>query len=212
MTKRNTDYEIHDTSHETRDAYDNRDTHCNVYNSRNTCNTRDTQARDACNTHAARDIRDAHNTCDARHSHGARDAKNTCAAKNTRGAIDVAVGLVFNAHRDILIAQRIPPSPQSGLWEFPGGKVEPGETVYEALCRELQEEVAVSVITATEFGIFPYAYQDLSVNLHTWIVTEFSGQVIGQEGQPLAWVALEDLDTYTFPAGNARIIDRLRYY
>lgn len=122
----------------------------------------------------------------------------------------VAVGLVFNAHGAILIAQRPPGKYQSGWWEFPGGKVETNETVFQALQRELLEEVDIHVITAEPWLQTAYDYPDRKVLLDTWRVTQFSGEPRGKERQLVQWVALDCLQQFQFPLGNREVIEKLQ--
>ena len=123
----------------------------------------------------------------------------------------VAVGLVFNACGNILIAQRPPGKYQSGLWEFPGGKVEVNETVLQALQRELLEEVDIHVIIAEHWLQTEYDYPDRKVLLETWRVTQFSGEPRGKEGQLVQWVSLDCLQQFQFPLGNRKVIEKLQF-
>ena len=122
----------------------------------------------------------------------------------------VAVGLVLNAQGAILIAQRPPGKYQSGLWEFPGGKVEANETVFQALQRELLEEVDIHVITAEPWLQTEYDYSDRKVLLDTWRVTQFSGETRGKEGQLVQWITLDCLPQFQFPLGNREVIEKLQ--
>jgi 8-oxo-dGTP diphosphatase len=120
--------------------------------------------------------------------------------------VHVAVGVIFDKSGNILIAKRSDKTHQGGLWEFPGGKVERGETLFEALQRELYEELAID-ITATEPLIkIRHDYGDKIVLLDVHKVTDFSGNPHGNEGQPIAWVTPESLHEYEFPAANRPII------
>lgn len=99
---------------------------------------------------------------------------------------------------------------QGGLWEFPGGKVEDGETVYEALGRELHEEVAIEILSARPLIRIHHDYPDKSVLLEVWRVDDFSGHAHGSEGQPLRWVWPGDLPEYEFPQANRPIVSAIR--
>ncbi|WP_299942323.1 8-oxo-dGTP diphosphatase MutT [uncultured Microbulbifer sp.] len=125
-------------------------------------------------------------------------------------AIHVAVGVVVRSDGKILIARRPRHQHMGGYWEFPGGKVEAGESVQQALCRELREEVAIAVRTLQPLVAIRHAYREKIVLLDTWQVTAFSGQAVGREGQATAWVALQALDQYRFPDANRGIIDALK--
>ena len=97
-----------------------------------------------------------------------------------------------------------------GLWEFPGGKVESGESVPAALSRELQEELGIRVIQARPLIRIPYRYPDRNVLLDVWRVEQFEGKAHGAEGQPLLWVEPEHLNQYEFPAANRPIVTAAR--
>ncbi|MBT0585534.1 8-oxo-dGTP diphosphatase MutT [Alteromonas oceanisediminis] len=123
--------------------------------------------------------------------------------------IDVAVGVIV--HRSsVLIAQRAKHLHQGDKWEFPGGKIEPGESQQQALCRELEEEVCIQVTECAHWFSLSFDYPDKSVNLHIWGVTDFTGEPEGREGQPLRWAPIDTLPQYTFPEANQPIIERLQ--
>ena len=120
--------------------------------------------------------------------------------------VHVAAAVILGSDGCVLIARRPAHVHQGGLWEFPGGKVEAGETVVEALSRELHEELAIEVVTAEALLEVRHDYPDKSVLLDVWCVTEFAGKPVGNEGQPLCWVKVEQLQDYPFPAANQPII------
>jgi 8-oxo-dGTP diphosphatase len=93
----------------------------------------------------------------------------------------------------ILIAQRPPGAWQAGRWEFPGGKVEPGESDEAALRRELVEELGIVVVDAAPVGAFAHTYPDRSVEIALWVVREFSGEPCGLDGQALRWLSPGEL-------------------
>lgn len=124
--------------------------------------------------------------------------------------MQVAVGVIKNSLGQILIAKRADDVHQGGLWEFPGGKVEAGESVVSALTRELQEELAVEVSSAQPLIQICHDYGDKSVQLDVCIVEEFTGAAVGNEGQPVRWVSALDLNDYDFPAANRPIITALQ--
>jgi 8-oxo-dGTP diphosphatase len=92
------------------------------------------------------------------------------------------------------------------LWEFPGGKLELGEPVEAALARELREELAIEPRRARPLIRIPHHYADRRVLLDVWLVSDYTGEARGAEGQPLAWVAKESLGEYDFPAANGPVI------
>nr|VFJ43096.1 MAG: 8-oxo-dGTP diphosphatase [Candidatus Kentron sp. FM]VFK07334.1 MAG: 8-oxo-dGTP diphosphatase [Candidatus Kentron sp. FM] len=124
--------------------------------------------------------------------------------------IPVAVAVLANARGEVLISQRHPASHQGGLWEFPGGKIEPREGNYRALCRELKEEIDITVSSARPLIRIPHDYTDRGVSLDVWLVTRWWGTPKGREGQAIAWVAPKDLRAYSFPAADIPIITAIR--
>lgn len=124
--------------------------------------------------------------------------------------IHVAAGALADAQGRILIAKRPDRAHQGGLWEFPGGKLEPGETPAEALARELFEELGVEIRSWRPLIRIPHDYGDRRVLLDVYRVDIFEGESIGREGQPLAWVAPDAMDPVLFPAADRPIITALR--
>lgn len=120
--------------------------------------------------------------------------------------VHVAVGVVVNRDRQVLIARRHDNQHQGGLWEFPGGKVRPGETVQAALKRELQEEVNITVRECASLLTIHHDYGDKQVLLDVWYVGVFSGEARGCEGQPVTWADADRLHEYAFPAANQAIL------
>lgn len=124
--------------------------------------------------------------------------------------VRVAVGIVADVTGAILITRRPDHVHQGGLWEFPGGKVETGETVEAALRRELHEELGIVIQAAEPLLRVRYPYPDKTVVLDAWRVTAYLGEPRGREGQPLVWAPPETLADFTFPAADEAIITRLR--
>ena len=125
------------------------------------------------------------------------------------GPVHVAVGVILDTDKRVLIARRAANSHQGGLWEFPGGKVEPGESVQQALARELHEELGIHIGSASPLLQVRHDYSDKSVLLDVWVVREFSGNAQGREGQPLAWAEWTNLNSYRFPEANQPIVTAL---
>lgn len=124
--------------------------------------------------------------------------------------IEVAAAVIRGGDGRVLIARRPLDKHQGGLWEFPGGKIEPGETAEAALGRELQEELGIQVRAARPLIRIHHDYPDKQVLLDVWEVTAFDGEPHGAEGQPLAWVRPQDLPEYEFPAANRPIVAAAR--
>jgi 8-oxo-dGTP diphosphatase len=123
--------------------------------------------------------------------------------------VHVVAGIIRDEQGRILVSRRHEHLHQGGLWEFPGGKVETGETAHEALVRELREELALTVIAAQPFRQVCHDYPDKSVLLDFWLVERFEGEARGVEGQPVQWVDVAGLREYQFPAANVPIVDAL---
>lgn len=120
--------------------------------------------------------------------------------------VHVAVAVIERHDGQILLAMRPDDKHQGGLWEFAGGKLEAGESVREALSRELKEELGVSVLNSTPLIRIHHDYPDKQVLLDVWRVTDFSGEPYGCEGQAVRWVKREDLNRYAFPVANKPIV------
>lgn len=124
--------------------------------------------------------------------------------------VEVAVGVLIDADQRLLITRRPDHVHQGGLWEFPGGKVDAGESVDEALTRELREELGITVDGIGHLIDIEHDYGDKQVILRVRRVRQWAGEPYGAEGQPMAWVAANALDGYAFPEANRSIIAALQ--
>ncbi|MEO4045814.1 Nudix family hydrolase [Pseudomonas sp. CAU 1711] len=124
--------------------------------------------------------------------------------------VHVAAAVIRGADGRVLIAKRAADRHQGGLWEFPGGKVEAGEQVRDALARELNEELGIRVEAARPLIQVHHDYPDKQVLLDVWEVGAFAGEPHGAEGQPLAWAGAQELLDYEFPAANQPIVAAAR--
>ncbi len=123
--------------------------------------------------------------------------------------VDVAVGVIKRGEQ-VFICKRHQNQHQGGKWEFPGGKIESGEGVGDALARELFEEVGIQVSCSFPLMEINHDYSDKSVSLKIHIVEEFSGEPTGQEGQLGQWVNITQLQRFEFPEANKPIYKRLQ--
>lgn len=123
-------------------------------------------------------------------------------------AIEVSAALVFRGGR-LLIAQRPAGSHLAGLWEFPGGKREPGETWEACLRRELREELGVDVAVGACFEEVIHAYPEKRVHLRFFRCRLVEGEPAPLGCAAVAWVGREDLEHYTFPPADAGLLSRL---
>lgn len=126
--------------------------------------------------------------------------------------IDVAVGILMKPNGEVLLASRPEGKPFAGYWEFPGGKVEPGESIFDALKREFDEEIAVHIQSAEPWCCVEHVYPHAHVRLHFYISRSWIGEPHALEGQQLAWqgeVALTPLLPATVPL--IKWLDQLRF-
>ena len=122
----------------------------------------------------------------------------------------VACALV-DADRRVLLAQRPEGKTLAGLWEFPGGKVEPGERPEATLIRELHEEIGITVQEAclAPLTFASHAYDDFHLLMPLYICRRWDGEVIAREGQKLAWVRANKLRDYQMPPADIPLIPHL---
>lgn len=120
--------------------------------------------------------------------------------------IHVAAGVIEDSNGLVLVSLRAKDSHQGGLWEFPGGKLELGESSYDGLVRELREELAIAVHSARPLISIKHDYGDKQVLLDVWRITNYSGQVIGNEGQQIKWHAKQALDELAMPEADVAIV------
>jgi 8-oxo-dGTP diphosphatase len=128
----------------------------------------------------------------------------------TTAVVDVIVGIVVNAAGEILIGRRTDGTHMAGFWEFPGGKLEPGETPLAGLKRELAEELGIEVETAEAFIEHSFEYPDRHVRLDVWWVLEYAGMPESREGQALRWVAIAELEAVPLLEADAPIVAAIR--
>ena len=124
--------------------------------------------------------------------------------------VHVAVGVVIDSANRVLISLRAKQAHQGGLWEFPGGKCEPGESIEEALKRELDEELGIQVISDAPLCKITHDYGDKQVLLEVRRVLTFAGEPKGKEGQAVRWSDIHTLQPAQFPAANGAIIRRIQ--
>ncbi|MFO1406485.1 MAG: 8-oxo-dGTP diphosphatase MutT [Steroidobacteraceae bacterium] len=124
-------------------------------------------------------------------------------------AVFVVAGALFDAEGRVLIAQRPPGKALAGRWEFPGGKLEPGEDPYTGLVRELREELGIEVRAAERLIRYQHHAGDRSVDLDLWTVGDWRGDPHGREGQCLKWVHRRDLPREDILEADAPMIEAL---
>lgn len=117
--------------------------------------------------------------------------------------IHVVAGVIRDARGRILLARRTEGRDLAGLWEFPGGKIEPGEAPEHALARELREELGIDASVGGLLIDVRMPYPDKQLRLDVYAIDRYSGTPSGMEGQALAWVPLHKLADYPMPPADA---------
>ncbi|MGU9867400.1 MULTISPECIES: 8-oxo-dGTP diphosphatase MutT [Kluyvera] len=123
--------------------------------------------------------------------------------------LQISVGIIRNAAGEIYITQRAADAHMAHKWEFPGGKIEAGETPQDAVIRELQEEVGITATSLQQFDKLEYQFPDRHITLWFWLVDGWEGEPWGKEGQPGRWVVQQELVAEEFPPANAPVIEKL---
>lgn len=123
--------------------------------------------------------------------------------------INVAVGILQRPDGTVLLASRPTDKPWPGYWEFPGGKIESGETAYQALSRELTEELGISISSARAWLTLSHDYPTASVRLHCFIVQLWAGVPHPLEGQTLVWQHPSNIDVEPLLPANTRLLRAL---
>ena len=121
----------------------------------------------------------------------------------------IGVGVVLNAAGEVLIDQRLEEGLLGGMWEFPGGKQEQGETIETCIARELKEELGIAVTVGAALITVDHAYSHKKLRFVVHLCDWVSGEPQPLASQQVRWVWPEDLGNYAFPAANARIIEAL---
>ncbi|HUF23635.1 MAG TPA: (deoxy)nucleoside triphosphate pyrophosphohydrolase [Vicinamibacterales bacterium] len=109
----------------------------------------------------------------------------------------------------VLVTRRPKGAHLEGLWEFPGGKCEPGESIHECLIREIVEELGVRITPRQTMLVTSHAYPDKTVKLH-FIACDMEGEPSPQQGQEMQWIERARLDSLEFPEADATLIAQLR--
>ncbi len=131
--------------------------------------------------------------------------------------VKVAVGVIRRPQSDdsnnenyhYFVCRRSAEQHQGNKWEFPGGKVDDNESIEQALCRELSEEIGIEVISSQPLTTIAFDYPDKKVELFVYLVSDFTGIAHGAEGQDSKWVSFEELLQLDFPTANKKILTAL---
>jgi 8-oxo-dGTP diphosphatase len=136
------------------------------------------------------------------------DAKAGAAEAGTSTPVHVVAGVMLDARDRVLLARRTEGRDLAGQWEFPGGKVDPGETPLQALARELEEELGIHLQSAEPLIAVPQQYRDKRIVLDVYRV-RYAGKPSGRERQALAWAPAEKLATYPMPPADRPVVAAL---
>ena len=128
----------------------------------------------------------------------------------TQKQLSVAVGIIRNAEQQYFIARRPDGVHMAGMWEFPGGKVEEGETPEQALIRELHEETGIEASAPQALNDKTFSTPERIITLHFFLVETWQGEPYGREGQESRWVSVEELREEEFPPANVEMIRWLK--
>lgn len=123
-------------------------------------------------------------------------------------AIRVAAAVIERGDA-VLVTRRLKGTHLEGLWEFPGGKCEPGESIHACLIRELVEELGVEVAPGETLLVATHAYPEKTVELH-FVACTTDGEPVPQQNQEMQWIERARLDTLRFPEADAELIARLK--
>jgi 8-oxo-dGTP diphosphatase len=134
------------------------------------------------------------------------------AADSPHPVVLVSAVALVDADGRVLLTQRPPGKPLAGLWEFPGGKLKPGETPEVALIRELAEELGIDVVASclAPFTFASYSYPEFHLLMPLYVCRKWSGIPIAREGQRLAWVRPARLGDYPMPPADPPLVAMLR--
>lgn len=124
----------------------------------------------------------------------------------------IGVAVIWNDQQQILIDRRKPSGLLGGLWEFPGGKIEPDETIEGCIAREIQEELGIEIAVGDRLCTVTHAYSHFKVTLNVHHCTHLSGDPQPIECDEVRWVSLNAIEEYPFPKANIHIINALRAY
>jgi 8-oxo-dGTP diphosphatase len=138
-----------------------------------------------------------------------QDAIDQAPAPQAVKLVDVAVGVILRPDGHLLLGQRPEGKPYAGWWELPGGKLEPGETVLQALARELQEELGIAVTESSPWITHVHAYKHATVRLYFCRVTSWQGEPRGLESQALQWARVRGATAREVADARQALADRV---
>lgn len=123
--------------------------------------------------------------------------------------ITVAAAIIFNNNNELLICRRADDSSMGGLWEFPGGKLEPDETLEECIVRECREELSVCISVTGIFKKMQYQYPDKLINFVFFNASIAEGRICMNVHKEIKWIQISEIRNYEFCPADAEILDML---
>lgn len=141
---------------------------------------------------------------------GVQEQRPVKAPKARTPHYDVTAAVITRADGQVLIAQRPLDKMLGGLWEFPGGKREPGESLQDCLRREIREELGIEIAVGAQIGTVRHGYTHFRITLYAFDCTLISGAPQAVQCAAWTWAALDDLDRYAFPVTDQKIVAMLR--
>lgn len=123
---------------------------------------------------------------------------------------EIGVAIIKNQQGKILIDRRKPGGEMGGLWEFPGGKIEPGETIKECIAREIWEELAIEIKIGDRLTTITHTYENFKVTLYVHDCQYLSGEPQPLECEEIHWVEPSQMNQYQFPQANTQIVNLLQ--
>ena len=124
--------------------------------------------------------------------------------------LNVVAGILTDPTGRVLISERLGDGPFHGLWEFPGGKIDPEESAESALKRELAEELGVEATESAHFMSLEHSYPDRHVSIAFYRVTSWRSDPVGLEGQRLRWVKTDELDAEELLPADLPVVEALQ--
>ncbi|MEA5449860.1 A/G-specific adenine glycosylase [Leptolyngbya sp. CCNP1308] len=144
-----------------------------------------------------------------------RNIQSELPMSETKGPLphkQIGVAVIWNEQDQILIDRRKQEGLLGGLWEFPGGKIEPGETIEDCIAREIQEELGIEIAVGDRLCTVTHAYSHFKVTLNVHHCTHLAGDPQPIECDEVRWVTLDTIEEFPFPKANIHIINALRAY
>ncbi|WP_150265152.1 8-oxo-dGTP diphosphatase MutT [Paenibacillus tepidiphilus] len=124
--------------------------------------------------------------------------------------IEVAAAIIHNEEGRILIARRRQGKAHAGAWEFPGGKLEPGEDAAQCLRRELREEMNIAITPVRYFGVNEHDYGNVQIRLIAWEAAYTGGEIVLTDHDEYRWTLPAELGEYGFTPADVPFVERIR--